>query len=417
MIDLNQLASVPGWITIPVIVTLMICLLVGIPLARKAGARWASLHRAQDGAHQGAHDGAPRNRMRLALFAALAPTVVVWLAVVGMSFIGLTGFANDTMRWHHWTNLLVPLSLDGISISFGGWAFVAVKRGRNPGRAYRIVLGAATVSATLNFVHGKDQWSLWAGGYLAFLSVAGMAMFHEMLDQFMADIDGDIALKVRYPRFGQRWIYAPFTTFAARRVWIVYPPTEGTRPTVQNALEHWCTIKHLTPEQRILRTANATAVPAQALPHAGRPRRANGVSVPLPSSVAAGAALDRGRIAGDLPLPSGTANDSNTLPPGPSGDPAATATVDPSQPETHTPTATVEDEATNAAINRAAEDLWLEYKATGVDLTGSQLLREFHRRHPHRRKPRWADYRRKAALARHHGEEPEPAIALGADTE
>lgn len=234
--DLELLTStyVDTWVMVLVVSILTISLLIGVPLARSAGRR-RGIRLANPGAYATRADKAKDTGLFLA---ALIPTLLVWLAVMGVSFIGLTGFANDVMGWNHWTNILVPLSLDGISISFGAWAFVAVKRGRHPGRAYKIVLAAATVSATLNFVHGRDKWSIWAGLYLAFLSFAGMAMFHELLDQFMAGYDDEVALKTRYPRFGQRWFYAPISTFAARRAWIVHPPAEGLRPSVRNALTH-----------------------------------------------------------------------------------------------------------------------------------------------------------------------------------
>ncbi|GAB4056864.1 DUF2637 domain-containing protein [Catellatospora paridis] len=234
--DLEQLTEtwVPTWVMVLVVSILTISLLIGVPLARSAGRR-RGVRLANPGAYATRADKAKDTGLFLA---ALIPTLLVWLAVMGVSFIGLTGFANDVMGWNHWTNILVPLSLDGISISFGAWAFVAVKRGRHPGRAYKIVLAAATVSATLNFVHGRDKWSIWAGLYLAFLSFAGMAMFHELLDQFMAGYDDEVALKTRYPRFGQRWFYAPISTFSARRAWIVHPPAEGLRPSVRNALTH-----------------------------------------------------------------------------------------------------------------------------------------------------------------------------------
>ncbi len=233
---LDQLTGtwVPTWVMVLVVSVLTVCLFIGVPLARSAGRRHG--HRLK---HPEAYTSLRDKAKETALFlAALIPSVLVWLAVMGVSFIGLTGFAADVMQWRHWTNMLVPLSLDGISVSFGAWAFVAVKRGRHPGRAYKIVLAAATMSAVLNFVHGRDQWSIWAGAYLAFLSMAGMAMFHELLDQFMAAYDDEVALKTRYPRFGQRWIYAPVSTFSARRAWIVHPPDEGLRPSVRNALDH-----------------------------------------------------------------------------------------------------------------------------------------------------------------------------------
>jgi len=238
---------VPTWVMVLVVAVLSVSLLIGVPLARAAGRRRG--HRL---AHPEAFTSLRERAKDTALFlAALIPSVLVWLAVMGVSFIGLTGFAADVMEWRHWTNMLVPLSLDGISVSFGAWAFVAVKRGRHPGRAYKIVLAAATMSAVLNFVHGRDRWSIWAGAYLAFLSMAGMAMFHELLDQFMAAYDDDVALKTRYPRFGQRWIYAPVSTFAARRAWIVHPPEDGLRPSVRNALDHLQAVRDARRQRRL----------------------------------------------------------------------------------------------------------------------------------------------------------------------
>jgi hypothetical protein len=248
-VDLSDLTgtNVPTWVMVLVVSVLSLSLVIGVPLARSAGKR-----RGRRLAHPEAFANKRERAKDTALFlAALLPSLLVWLAVMGVSFIGLTGFAKDVMHWDHWTNMLVPLSLDGISVSFGAWAFVAVKRGRHPGRAYKIVLAAATMSAVLNFVHGRDRWSIWAGAYLAFLSMAGMAMFHELLDQFMAGIDDEVALKTRYPRFGQRWLYAPLSTFAARRAWIVHPPDDGIRPSVRNALDHLQEVRDARRQHRL----------------------------------------------------------------------------------------------------------------------------------------------------------------------
>jgi hypothetical protein len=245
-------ATVPTWVMVLASGVLTVSLIAGLPLARAAGKR-----RGRRLAHPELFQTGLEKAKDTALFlAALVPSTLVWLAVMTVSFIGLTGFAADVMHWRHWTNTLVPLSLDGISISFGAWAFVAVKRGRHPGRAYKIVLAAATMSAALNFVHGRDVWSLWAGLYLAFLSVAGMAMFHELLDQFMAAYDEEAALRSRYPRFGQRWLYAPLSTFAARRAWIVHPPQEGLRPSVRNALDHLEQMRQARRHQRLGRAVH-----------------------------------------------------------------------------------------------------------------------------------------------------------------
>jgi hypothetical protein len=232
--DLLTNTVVPSWVMAIVVAVLTVSMLIGLPLAGAAGRRHGRRL-----AHPESFPALAAKAKDSALFlAALLPSILVWLAVMGVSFIGLTGFASTVLKWDHWTNILVPLSLDGISVSFGAWAFVAVKRGRHPGRAYKIVLAAAAMSALLNFVHGRNTWSVWAGAYLAFLSFAGMAMFHELLDQFMASYDDEAALKSRYPRFGQRWLFAPISTFNARRAWIVNPPRDDLRPTVRNALSH-----------------------------------------------------------------------------------------------------------------------------------------------------------------------------------
>jgi hypothetical protein len=67
----------------------------------------------------------------------------------------------------------------------------------------------------------------------------------------MAGYDDEVALKTRYPRFGQRWLYAPLSTFSARRAWIVYPPAEGTRPSVRNALGHLEDVREAKRQRRL----------------------------------------------------------------------------------------------------------------------------------------------------------------------
>ncbi len=232
---------IESWAVTALVIVLSASLLVGVPLARLAGQR--------AGRRQAAPQALASRRERLkdtALFlAALIPSVLVWLAVMAVSFTGLTGFARDLMKWDHFSNILVPLSLDGISISFGAWAFVAVKRGRHPGRALKIVMAAALMSAVLNFVHGRQEYSIWAGSYLAFLSLAGMAMFHELLDQFMAQLDEDqLSSNRKLPRFGIRWLLAPVSTAGAWRAWIVFPAPSAVRPTVANALFHHLRVRH-----------------------------------------------------------------------------------------------------------------------------------------------------------------------------
>jgi len=161
----------------------------------------------------------------------------------------------------------VPLSLDGISITFGFWAFVAVKRGRHPGRSERIVYVGALISAWINYNHGRQEWTGAAGVYLGFLSLASAWMFHELLSQFMdAQEARPRARRTGTPMFGERWLWAPWSTLMARRIWVVYPPTPDVEPTAANAIAHREQIREFRDTKRLRRRATATrfAQPASA---------------------------------------------------------------------------------------------------------------------------------------------------------
>jgi hypothetical protein len=67
---------------------------------------------------------------------------------------------------------------------------------------------------------------------LALLSLVGMVMFHEFLDQFE---EGTAHIK-RDPKFGLRWVTWPTNTFCAAIAWRNYPPTDGTPATVLEAV-------------------------------------------------------------------------------------------------------------------------------------------------------------------------------------
>ena len=78
---------------------------------------------------------------------------------------------------------VVPTS---VSVTFAFLAFRAVRKQKAPDRCNRVVWGAALASATVNFAYEYTHsgHNLVAGGYLALLSLFGMVMFHEFLDQF-----------------------------------------------------------------------------------------------------------------------------------------------------------------------------------------------------------------------------------------
>lgn len=229
----------PHWLVPALAAVNLLMAVVGLPLARRAGRIAAErLRHPEDYA-----SWRERAKDRALFLSALLPTILVWLSVMGVSFRGLTGFATDYMGWNDWTNIFVPLSLDGISVAFGAHAFRAVKRGRYPGRARRIVFAAAATSAVLNYVHATEAWSVWAGIYLAFMSIVGMLMFHEMLDQFSDAEADEQQLRSRTPRFGKRWLLAPVNTFLVWRMWIYDPPADGRPATVRNALDHYAQVQ------------------------------------------------------------------------------------------------------------------------------------------------------------------------------
>ena len=209
--------------------------MVALPIARRqayqAGRRSAML----------VDDRSRRERMkdRALLVAAMVPAVGFWAAVLAGSFKGLIGFGRDTLDWTDGSEYLVPATLDGVAIGFGVLAFRAVRKTRSPDRANRVVWGAALASASINFVHEASrgqEGSLLGGGYLALLSVFGVVMFHEFLDQF--EDGAEAPVQRANPRFGLRWLtYFP-STLCAALAWRNHPPEDGTPATVRAALDH-----------------------------------------------------------------------------------------------------------------------------------------------------------------------------------
>ena len=228
---------VPSWIAAALgVATMAMFLAVLLLMARSKRANAAQ------------HNQTTRDEkvLRRLFIAALIPTLVVIASVMGISFIGLSSFARDDMGWHSAVSLIVPLSLDGISVTFGFWAFVAVKRGRHPGRSEKIVYVGALISAWINFNHGRQEWTGAAGIYLGFLSLASAWMFHELLNQFMdAQSELPTAHRNGMPMFGERWLWAFWSTLMARRAWVVHPPAAELKPTAANALAHLAKVRAL----------------------------------------------------------------------------------------------------------------------------------------------------------------------------
>lgn len=227
---LGLLDHIPSWMWATAVATLFLATLITIPVSRRLA------HRA--GMRAAGHTTPSSDRRdRVLLFAALTPAVLFWAAVLLGSARGLTAFGRDTIRWHDGWEYLVPLTLDGVGISFGVLAFRAVRKQRNPDRCIRVAWSAMTASAAINFFHeaGLLHGSALGGGYLGLLSILGMLIFHELLDQFEQGADW---IKRVNPKFGLRWLTWPTNTACAWVAWRNYPPAEGTRATVAAAVSH-----------------------------------------------------------------------------------------------------------------------------------------------------------------------------------
>ncbi|MFI7608508.1 DUF2637 domain-containing protein [Micromonospora sp. NPDC049366] len=190
-----------------------------------------------------ARNGKGDKKSDVLLVAAMVPAVLFWLAVLAGSFKGLIAFARDDLHWHDGTELLVPLTLDGVSIAFGFLAFRAIRAERSPDRCNSMVRGASLASALINFVHEVNlPEGTWLGGfYLALLSVLGVVMFHEFLDQF-----GEGTGKVRRekPHFGMRWFTMTPNTFCAWVAWQNYPPEDLPADASTDQIRYFASVKH-----------------------------------------------------------------------------------------------------------------------------------------------------------------------------
>lgn len=185
--------------------------------------------------------------------ASLVPAGLFWVMVLAGSFHGLVSFGRSTLGWRNGWEYLVPGTLDGVSVTFAMLAFRAVRKGKTPDRCYRVVWGAALASATINFSYeyGKSGNAL-AGGYVGLLSLFGMVMFDEFLNQFEQGTD---TVRRENPKFGVRWVTWPSNTFLAAVAWRNHPPSEGTAGTVVNAVANLNRVRELKRSTRRNRQA------------------------------------------------------------------------------------------------------------------------------------------------------------------
>jgi hypothetical protein len=195
---------------------------------------------------------AGRRRRDTALtVAALVPAALFLVMVVAGSMHGLVAFGLNVLGWRNGWEYLVPATLDGVSVAFAFLAFRAVRLGKAPDRCYRVVWGAASASASINFSYEYGQsGNLLAGGYVGLLSVLGMTMFHELLSQFEDGTDNHI-LRAN-PKFGLRWLTWPSNTLQAAIAWRNHPPAEGTPGTVAAAVAN---LERVRERKRAAKTA------------------------------------------------------------------------------------------------------------------------------------------------------------------
>jgi hypothetical protein len=243
--------------------------------------------------------------------ASLVPAGLFWVMVLAGSFHGLVAFGRGTLGWRNGWEYLVPGTLDGVSVTFAMLAFRAVRKGKTPDRCYRVVWGAALASATINFSNEYGQsGNALAGGYVGLLSLFGMLMFDEFLNQFEDSIDN---VRRQNPKFGIRWLTWPSNTLLAAIAWRNHPPAEGTLGTVANAVTNLDRVRAKKRAARAARRRGASTagvslvdfnepgpapaglahaeaqrsrLPRQVSPPAGRGRPARENEVKVPSSSA-----------------------------------------------------------------------------------------------------------------------------------
>lgn len=245
------LSQMPSWATIAA-VTAGIAALIGVlKVVSRASYR--------AGRRRGAPAATDTQRLkdRLLFAAALLAGATVYAAFVIGSYEGLTAFAREVIGWADWKRTLVPVTLDGGGAAFGFLAFRAVARRQSPYRCYAVVWSSAGASAFFNFLQGGQGHRWEAGLYLAFLSLAGMVLFHTFLDQFRVGAE----LEERtYPKFGLRWAtYLP-NTLCAALAWINHPPADDTSPTVSAAVAHLETVRAAKRAARIKRRSEYAPV-------------------------------------------------------------------------------------------------------------------------------------------------------------
>lgn len=220
MPDLNAIAPHMPWALVA----------VAAVLTGAAGYRRGRRHREPG---TGTPNRAQQRRDRALFIAAFGAATIVYATVIAGSFTNLAEWAGATLNWTGWERYIVPISLDGLGTAAGFLAFRAVRAETSPHLCYLMVWGATAASMAINAIQGGKHGGT-AAFYMAFLSLAVMAMFHLFLGQFQA---GAEYVGKKYPRFGLRWI-TYYQTPADFLCWVNHPPEPELEPTVANAIQH-----------------------------------------------------------------------------------------------------------------------------------------------------------------------------------
>ncbi|XVU24293.1 DUF2637 domain-containing protein [Actinoplanes sp. CA-054009] len=320
--------------------------------------------------------GAARKRDTALTVASLIPAALFWAMVLAGSFRGLVSFGRDVLGWHDGWEYLVPGTLDGVSVTFAFLAFRAVRMKKAPDRCYRVVWGAAIASATVNFAYEYTHsgHNIIAGGYVALLSLFGMVMLHEFLDQFE---EGAAYVKRLNPKFGLRWITWPSNTFCATVAWHNYPPAEGTPATILNAVANLDRVRAV---KQAARDAKIVARHQQALAAARRQEELQAAKADVEPAAREIATGQNGAnsLAAVEPQPSVPAEPVDTVPgeqaPAPTTKTPSTAPVSPAPPKA----AKDDDEGRTTGMRLPATaatamewvNLWVRMCADGESVLG-----------------------------------------------
>jgi hypothetical protein len=150
--------------------------------------------------------------------AGYALLALVEIAVAAMSWTGLMGFAEDTLRLSGLQALAVPVSLDGAAAALAFLTLRSVIRAESATGRRVMVLAFTLASAYINWHHGITAYADGAAPlFFAGMSVAVLAVFDSVVREVRRTALGVIgAVEAPTPRFrALRWARFPRETWDA----------------------------------------------------------------------------------------------------------------------------------------------------------------------------------------------------------